>query len=330
MTSAPPDALRRRLLAALPLGLAAPATGLAQNAAWPQRPLTLVVPFGPGGVADLTARSVGQALAARLGQPVVVDNRPGAGGIVATQAVLSAPADGHTWLLMSNASAVSVHLVKKLPFDVRKDLAPVSTLGFFDLALAVPATSRFKSLKDLLAHAKAAPGRLSIATIALGSTQHLSAELFKARAAIDALVVPYKATPAVITALRSGEVDVAVEVLSPLLPQIQGGALRALAVTSTQRSALLPEVPTVQEQGVPNYSVASWNALAVRAGTPPVVIAQLQRAVQDAVNQAAVRSSLQALGVRPQAGTPAELATLLADEIQHWGAVVKAAKIEAE
>jgi tripartite-type tricarboxylate transporter receptor subunit TctC len=330
MTSAPPDALRRRLLAALPLGLAAPATGLAQNAAWPQRPLTLVVPFGPGGVADLTARSVGQALAARLGQPVVVDNRPGAGGIVATQAVLSAPADGHTWLLMSNASAVSVHLVKKLPFDVRKDLAPVSTLGFFDLALAVPATSRFKSLKDLLAYAKAAPGRLSIATIALGSTQHLSAELFKARAGIDALVVPYKATPAVITALRSGEVDVAVEVLSPLLPQIQGGALRALAVTGTQRSALLPEVPTVQEQGVPNYSVASWNALAVRAGTPPVVIAQLQRAVQDAVNQAAVRSSLQALGVRPQAGTPAELATLLADEIQHWGAVVKAAKIEAE
>ena len=321
--------LRRQLLtlAALPL---LPAAARAQGSAYPSRPLTLVVPFAPGGVADITARTVGQAMAASLGQPVVVDNRPGAGGIVATQAVLKAPADGHTVLLMSNATAVSVHLVRKLPYDVQKDLAPVTTLGFFELGLAVASGSRFKTLKELLAHGRAHPGQLSIGTIAVGSTQHLSAELFKARTGLDAVVVPYKGSPAVVNALRSGEIDLAFEVLSPLLPQLQGGAIRLLAVTGPQRFAGLPEVPTALEQGVPGYTVDSWNALAVPTGTPATAVERLRRAALDALAQPAVRQTLLALGVKPQGSTPAEQAALLAQEIRHWGEVVRAAKIEPE
>ncbi|RZS57090.1 Bug family tripartite tricarboxylate transporter substrate binding protein [Sphaerotilus mobilis] len=334
MTRPRPDPRRRQLLGAVPalgaIGLwAMPLAGAAQ-AVFPQRPITLVVPFGPGGVADITARTVGQAMAASLGQSVVIDNKPGAGGIVATQAVLSAPADGHTLLMMSNATAVSVHLVKKLPFDVVKDLAPISTLGTFELGLAVAQDSRFKTLQDVLAHARANPGKLTIGTIAVGSTQHLSAELFKSRAGIDAVVVPYKGSPAVINALRTGEIDLAFEILSPLLPQISARTIRALAVTGPQRFSLLPEVPTVVEQGIAHYTVDSWNALAAPAGTPPAVIERIRRAAQEALSQPAVRDKLRDLGVKAQASTPAEQAALLAREIRHWGEVVKAAKIEAE
>jgi tripartite-type tricarboxylate transporter receptor subunit TctC len=307
---------------ALPIGV--------QAQTFPERPITLVVPFAPGGVADVTARTVGQAMSAALGQPVVIDNKPGAGGIVATQAVLKAPADGHTLLLMSNATAVSVHLVKRLPYDVTKDLAPITTLGFFELGLAVPENSRFKSLKDLVAFGRANPGKLTIGTIAVGSTQHLSAELFKAKAGIDAVVVPYKGSPAVINALRAGEIDVAFEILSPLLPQLQAKVIRALAVTGPQRFPLLGEVPTVIEQGIAGYTVDSWNALAAPAGTPAAAIERIRQSALQALAQPAVRDKLRDLGVKAQSGTPAEQATLLTSEIKHWGEVVRAAKIEAE
>lgn len=329
---------RRALLQRAPAVLAAacgagplrlPAARAAEPA-FPVRPVTLVVPFAPGGVADITARTVGQAMAPLLGQPVVVENKPGAGGVVATQAVLGAAPDGHTLLLMSNASAVSVHLVKKLPFDVQKQLQPITTLGFFELALVVPAASPFRTLGDLLAQARARPGKLTFGTIAVGSTQHLSAELFKAKAGIDAVVVPYKGSPAVINALRTGEIDLAFEVLSPLLPQIQAQTVRALAVTGPQRFAGLPDVPTVMEQGVAGYTVDSWNALAAPAGIPAAAVERLRAAAAQALAQPAVVGRLRELGVKPQAGAPADLARLLASEIQHWGAVVKAAKIEPE
>ena len=320
---------RRHWLAAIATLPLWPAAARAQPK-FPERPVTLIVPFAPGGVADITARTVGQAMAASLGQPVVIDNRPGAGGIAATQAVLQAPADGHTLLLISNATAVSVHLFKKLPYEVTKDLAPISTLGFFELGIAVRADSKFKTLKDLTGFARANPGKLTIGTIAVGSTQNLSAELFKSRAGIDALVVPYKGSPAVINALRAGEIDVAFEILSPLLPQLSAKVIRALAVTGPQRNALLPDLPTVQEQGVANYIVDSWNALAAPAATPAAAIERLRRAASEAVAQPEVRDKLRDLGVKTQAGTPAELAALQSGEIKHWGEVVRAAKIQAE
>jgi tripartite-type tricarboxylate transporter receptor subunit TctC len=300
------------------------------QARYPARPVTIVVPFSPGGIADLTARAVAQAMAGTLNQAFVVDNKPSAGGIVATASVTNAAPDGYTLLLSSNANAVSASLFKKLPFDVTRDLASISTLGFFDLVLCVNAGTRFMALRDLLAYAKAQPGKLIIGTISIGSTQHLAAELFKTRAGIDALVVPYKGSPAVLGALRSGEIDLAFEILGPTLGQISAGAARALAVTSAQRNPALPGAPTVQEAGVSGYDVASWNALSAPAGTPADVIAVLQRAAAEAIASAAVQQRLQALGVRAQAGTPAQLDALLAAEIQRWRDVIRAAKIEPQ
>ena len=319
---------RRRLVAAAtlwPLAGAVRAQGT-----FPIKPITLIVPFAPGGVADLTARAVAEPMARSLGQSIVVDNRPSAGSIVASQAVARAAPDGHTLLLMSNSNALSVSLFKKLPYDTVRDFAPVGLLGVFDIGLFVPAGSRFSRLQDLIAHAKANPGKLTIATISAGSTQHLAAEMFKREAGIDALVVPYKGTPAVVSALRGGEADVAFEILAPVLGQVSGGVLRALAVSSDKRNPALPQVPTVQESGVLRYAVASWNALAAPAGTPAAVIARLNQAAREAVATPAVQQRLGALGVRLSSGTPAQLSELLRSEIAHWGTVIRTAGIQPE
>jgi tripartite-type tricarboxylate transporter receptor subunit TctC len=315
--------------ACVSLLLGAPGAAWAQGA-FPERPITLIVPFGPGGIADITARTVAQAMSFTLKQPIVVDNRPSAGSIVGSAAVAQAAPDGYTLLLMSNANAVSASLFKKLPFDVTKDFAPVGTLGVFDLALFVNADSRFKSVRDVLDDARARPGKLTIGTISVGSTQHLSAELFKTLTGIDALVVPYKGSPAVLTALRSGEIDLAFEILGPMLPQVQAKVVRVLAVTSDKRFSALPDVPTVMQAGVADYNVASWNALAAPAKTPQVVIDRLNAAANAALKTPAVQERLLGLGVRPQGGTPQQLQALLAAEVKHWREVIRTAKIEPE
>ena len=327
-----PCRTRRHLLQ---LTAAAAASALAPGARadtsrFPDKPITLVVPFAPGGIADLTARAVAEHMAKTLGQAVVVDNKPSAGSIVASQAVASAKPDGHTLLLMSNANAVSVGLFKKLPYDPVKAFAPITTLGFFDLGIFAAANGRFATLRDAVAWAKANPGKLNVGTIAPGSTQHLSAKLFETVAGIDALVVPYKGSPAVLTALRAGEIDLAFEVLGPMVAQVQSGVVKALAVSSDRRNPALPDVPTAQQAGVAGYNVASWNALAAPAGTPPEVLDKIGRAARDAVASAAVQERLGKLGMRLQGGTPAEMQALLTGEIQRWGAVIRAAKIEPE
>jgi tripartite-type tricarboxylate transporter receptor subunit TctC len=320
---------RRHTLALAGAAALAPAALRAQPR-FPDRAITVLVPFAPGGIADITARAVGEHMARSLGQPVVIENKPSAGSIVASQAVATARPDGHTLLLMSNGNAVSVGLFKKLPYDPQKDFAPISTLGFFDLGIFVAANSRFANLKALLDFVRANPGKLNVGTIAPGSTQHLSAKLFETVAGIDTLVVPYKGSPAVLTALRAGEIDVAFEIAGPMVPQVQAGAVRALAVSSDQRNPALPEVPTAAQAGLAGYEVASWNALAAPAGTPPEVMAVLGRAVREAVASAAVRVRLGKLGMRVQGSSPAELQALLAGEIQRWGGVIRAAKIEPE
>jgi tripartite-type tricarboxylate transporter receptor subunit TctC len=319
---------RRRALAALAF-VAAPAALRAQ-VAFPRRPITVVVPFAAGGIADLTVRALAPALAERLGQPVIVDNRPSAGAIVATEAVVRAAPDGHTLLLLSNANAVAVSLFRKLPYDVQRDLAPVAGIGAFDLGLFVRAEAPERTLADFLARARTRPGAPTIGTISPGSTQHLAAELFKTAASIDALVVPYKASPAVLTALRGGEIDLAFEILGPMLPQVGAGAVRALAVTGARRNPALPEVPTVQEAGVEGYQVASWNALAAPAATPAAVIAKLNEAVRAALAQPALAQKLAALGVRAQATDGQAVRALMASEIARWGDVIRRAKIEPQ
>ena len=314
------------------LALAATAlTGRARaQGRFPDRPITLMVPFAAGGIADLTARAVAEHMARSLGQAVVVENKPSAGSIVASQAVATAKPDGHTLLLMSNGNAVSVGLFKKLPYDTLRDFAPISTLGFFDIGVFVAAPARFATLRDLVAFAKGNPGKLNVGSIAPGSTQHLSAKLFETVAGVDVLVVPYKGSPAVLTALRSGEIDVAFEIVGPMLAQVSAGVVKALAVSSDKRNPALPDVPTVQQAGVAGYNVASWNALAAPAGTPADVIEKLGRAAQDAVAATAVRERLGALGMRLQGSTPPELQALLTGEIKRWGDVIRAARIEPE
>lgn len=303
---------------------------LRAQAGFPERPISILVPFAPGGIADITARAVGEHMAKALAQPVIIENRPSPGSIVASQAVATARPDGHTLLLMSNGNAVSVGLFKKLPYDPQKDFAPISTLGYFDLGIFVAAPSRFADLKALLEFARANPGKLNVGTIAPGSTQHLSAKLFETVAGIETLVVPYRGSPAVLTALRSGEIDVAFEIAGPMVPQVQAGAVRALAVSSDQRNPALPDVPTVAQAGLAGYEVASWNALAAPAGTPPEVLARLGAAVREAVASPAVRERLGKLGMRVQGSSPAELQALLGREIQRWTGVIRAARIEPE
>ena len=319
---------RRSIL--LAAGACAWATQVQGQSRFPDRPITLIVPFGPGGIADLTARAVAEPMAKTLGQAVVVENRPSAGSIVASQAVATAKPDGHTLLVMSNSNALSATLFKKLPYDTVKDFAPVSTLGFFDIGVFANAGSPLQSLQHALDFAKAQPGKLTIGTIAVGSTQHLAAELFKTVTGIDALIVPYKASPAVLTALRAGEIQLAFEIVGPMLGQVSAGALRALAVSSDSRNPALPEVPTVQQSGVAGYSVASWNAIAAPAGTPAEVVERLNMAAREAVATPAVREKLGKLGMRLQASTPAELQSLLTSEIKRWGDVIRAAKIAPE
>jgi tripartite-type tricarboxylate transporter receptor subunit TctC len=295
--------------------------------AYPSKPLKIVVPFGAGGVADLTARTVAKKLGENLGQSIVIENKPGAGGVVATDAVAKSAPDGYTLLLMSNATAVSAGLFKSLPYDAEKDLIPLSVLGTFDIAIVVPQESKFASLADLLAFAKANPGKLNIGSINVGSTQHLAAELFKSTAGIDAQVVPFNGTPAVLTALRGGQIDVGVEILAPVLPQIKGQALRALAVTGEKRAAALPQVPTAKEAGVKTLYAASWNALAAPAKTPRDIVQRLNQEIQSALNNPDVRKKLIDMNVDPQPGTLQQAADLLSSETKRWGDVIQRAGI---
>lgn len=321
--------MKRRHLSRLALGLAL-STSLATPAlaqTFPSKAVRIVVPFGAGGVADLTVRTVAAKMTEGLGQTVVIENKPGAGGVVAGDAVAKADPDGHTLLLMSNGTAVSAGLFKSLPFDTLKDFAPISTLGTFDIAIIVPANSRFKTLGELLAFARANPGKLNVGSINVGSTQNLAAELFKTAAGIDAQIVPFNGTPAVVTALRGGQVEVAVEILGPVMSQISAQALRALAVTGDKRAAVLPDVPTAKEAGVANLSASSWNALAAPAKTPAAVVARLNKEITAALNAPDVKKKLAELNVDAQASTPEQTAALLASDIRRWGEVITRAKI---
>jgi tripartite-type tricarboxylate transporter receptor subunit TctC len=310
------------------------ASSLVASAAWaqnfPSKPIKIVVPFGAGGVADLTARALAQKLTEGLGQSVIVDNKPSAGGIVAGDLVAKADADGHTLLLMSNGTAVSTGLFKSLPFDAQKDFAPISTLATFDIALVAQEGGKFKTAQELIAFAKANPGKLNVGTINIGSTQNLAAELIQAAGGFDFQVVPFRGTPDVIAALRGGTVDAAVEILGPMMGQINAKAVRAMAVMGEKRAAKLPDVPTLRELGITGATASSWNALAAPAKTPRDVIAKLNKAVQDAMNSPDLKAKLSELNVDAQSSSPEALAQLLASETRRWGDVIVRAKIEKQ
>ena len=314
---------------ALTIAVAALAA-MAHSQTYPARPVKILVPFAAGGVADITARVLAQKMSETLGQQVLVENRPSAGGIVASEAVAKAEPDGHALLFITNGNALSASLFKSLPYDTVRDFAPVSTVGFFDLVLLVDSASKIASVRELIAFAGANPNKVNIGTINIGSTQNLAAELFKSMSGIDAQVVPFKTTPAVVTALKGGDVQAAFEILAPVLGQIKGATLKPLAVTSDRRYSGLPNVPTVAESGVPGYQASSWNGVAAPAKTPKAVIDRLNREVNAAAAAPEVRQRLRELGVEARAGTPEALAALLASEIAKWKAVIERAKIEKQ
>jgi len=301
----------------------------AQNSAvgYPIKPIKLVVPFGPGGIADLTARIVGQKLSAKLGQSVVIENRPSAGGIVAGELVAKSEPDGYTLLLMSNGTAVSSAIFQKLPFDPVKDFEPISTLGYFDIGFFVNQTSPYKNLQEFIAAAKTHPGKMNIASINIGSTQHLSTELLKNLGSLDIQVVPFNGTPAVVTALRGGQVDAALEILGPMVPQVKSNAVKLLAVSSKKRSAFFPEVPTIEQSGIKEYAASSWNAIAAPAKTPEKIITLLNQAINEVVKETEVKVKLDEIYVEAQGSTPKELKNLLENDIKRWSLVIEKAHI---
>jgi tripartite-type tricarboxylate transporter receptor subunit TctC len=308
----------------------AAATTTASAQAYPVRPVKILVPFAAGGVADITARVLSQKIGEAMGQQLIVENRPSAGGIVASEAVAKAEPDGYTLLFITNGNAVSASLFKSLPYDTVNDFAPISTVGFFELVLVVNSDSKIGSVGELIALARANPDKLNIGTINIGSTQNLAAELFKSMSGIDAQVVPFKATPAVIAALKSNDVAVAFEILAPVLAQIKGGALKALAVTSDRRFAELPNVPTVAESGVRGYQAASWNGVAAPARTPKAIVDRLNLEINAAVTSSDVKLRLQRLGIDARGSSPEGLRELLVSEIAKWKAVIERAKIEKQ
>ncbi len=300
------------------------------EARYPDKAVRIVLPFAAGGVADITARIIAEKLGDRLGQRFYVENQPGAGGIAAARTVIASPPDGHTLALLSNGTAVSVSLFKKLPFDPLRDFEPVSSLGFFDFVFATGATSEYKTLGDFIAAAKARPAALNVGTINIGSTQNLSAELFKTAAGIDFTIIPFRATPEAQISLLQGDIALVIDSYSSMKGNLADGKLRALASSGSKRSEATPDLATVQESGVAGYDVVSWNALFAPAGTPPEIVKTLNGALRDILADADVKRRLIELGIEARASTPQEISPRLKSDIDKWRQVIEKAGIQKQ
>jgi tripartite-type tricarboxylate transporter receptor subunit TctC len=321
--------LPRICLAALCALVAAQHQARAQ-ARYPDKAVRIVLPFAAGGVADITARIIAEKLGDRLGQRFYVENQPGAGGIAAARTVISSPPDGHTLALLSNGTAVSVSLFKKLPFDPLRDFEPVSSLGFFDFVFATGANSEFKTLGDFITAAKARPGVLNVGTINIGSTQNLSAELFKTAAGIDFTIIPFRATPEAQISLLQGDIALVIDSYSSMKGNLADGKLRALASSGLKRSEATPDLATVQEADVAGYDVVSWNALFAPAGTPPEIVKTLNGALREILADADVKKRLIELGIEARASTPQEISARLKSDIDKWRQVIEKAGIQRQ
>jgi tripartite-type tricarboxylate transporter receptor subunit TctC len=319
------DCLRAMWLIA---GLAA--CGVAQAQGYPARPLRLVVGYAAGGVGDITARVVADDLAKRLGQPVVVDNRPGAGGIVAAQAVARAEADGYTLLLLNQGNAISASLFKSLPYDILRDFEPVSEIGAFNVVLFVNQGSSLKSVADLVALSRAHPEKVNIGTGPVGNGENMAGLLFKSMLRLEVAVVPFGTASSQFAAIKTGDIQVAFGFVAPVLPHLKAGTLEALAVTDSTRYPGLPSVPTVEEAGIAGYSVAAWNGIAVPAKTPKAIIERLNKDLNSMIASPEINQRFQAIGIEPRGGSPERFARLVAGEVAKWRQVIRDSKIEQQ
>jgi tripartite-type tricarboxylate transporter receptor subunit TctC len=319
---------RRQVTGALVLAASSIAAGSARaQAKYPDRPVRVILPFAAGGVADITARLVAEGLGNKLGQNFVIENNPGAGGIAAARAALSGDKDGYTLTLLTNGTAISVPLFNHLPFDPLKEFVPISLFGTFETDFVVAASSNYKTLGDVLTAARAKPGTLNIGTVNVGSTQNLTAELFKSMANVDVVIVPFRSTPEVAIALLRGDVQMGIDFYAPLKPSLDSGQARAVATGGTTRSVALPNIPTVQEAGVPGFEVTAWNGLYAPAGTPKAVIDTLNATLHDVLADPALKKRALELGIDAKASTPAELDARMRADIAKWGGVIEHAHI---
>jgi tripartite-type tricarboxylate transporter receptor subunit TctC len=312
--------------AALIAAITLTASAKAQSG-YPNHPIQLIVPYGAGGVADVTMRLVAEKLSTRLKQQVVIENRPGAAGIVAAKATLSAPPDGHTILMTGNNNAISTALFKSLPYDILTDFAPISLTSSFDLLLVTRVGSPLSSVPDLIKAAKADPGKLNIGTINPGSTQNLAAELFRNVTDIKLTIVPFRTSADMATALLRGDVDVAFEFYAAAHGLIADNKIVALAATGPKRNAYLPDVPTVQEGGVKDYEVVSWNGISVATTAPKEVRPILNKAINDVLPLPEIQEQLKKLGLESRGSTPEQMAARMKADIAKWSAVIEKAGI---
>ena len=314
------------------LALAAAATGIGgapvrAQVKYPTRPVRVILPFGAGGVADVTARLVADALGNKLGQRFVIENNPGAGGITAARAALEGGKDGYTLILLTNGTAISVPLFNHLPFDPLKDFVPISIIGYFSCVFMVNASSPFQALADFLKADREKPGAVNVGTINVGGTQNLTAELFKSMAGAHFVIVPFRTSPDVVVGLLRNDVQLAMDFYAALKPTLEGDKGRAIATSGPQRSPELPNVPTVQEAGVAGFDVVAWNGLYAPAGTPQDVIDTLKQALHEVLADPALKKRALDLGIDARASSPGELDQRMRSDIAKWGAVITNAHI---
>ena len=310
-------------IAALPLGAHA-------ADAWPSRPIQLLIPYPPGGSADLLARPLGAKLQERLGQPIVLDYRPGAGGTIATQALARSKPDGYTLIMVLAAHAINPSLYPKLPYDTRKDFAPVSLVANLPLILAGSPSLKARNVPDLIAAAKAAPGTITFGSAGNGNTGHLAGELFDSMAGVKMTHVPYKGSAQVVNAMLAGDIQLTFDSISTSMPQIRAGRMTALAVTSAKRAAMAPDVPTLAEAGVPGFDINGWYAILAPAGTQRAVVDKLSSEIAAVLTQPELRSQLAANGYEPVGSTPAALGAHIDAELARWNKVVRDAGVKLE
>jgi len=303
----------------------------ASAAQYPSRPIHLVVPFSAGGTTDLLARIIAQKLGESFNVPVIVDNRPGAGGNIGSDTVAKAAPDGYTLVLGTvGTHAINASVYKKMPYDPSKDFAPISLVATTPNILVVNPSLPVKSVKDLIALAKSKPGKLTFASSGVGSSVHLSGELFKSMAGVDMVHVPYKGSGPAIVDLIGGQVDMMFDNMPSSLPYVKNGKLKAIAVTSAKRSSVVPDIPTIAESGVPGFEATAWWGLLAPAGTPVEIVGKLNAAVVKALGQPEVAKRLLALGAEPASDTPEQFAAFIKSEKAKWSKVVKFAGVHVD
>ena len=306
-------------------------TSAAAQQAYPTRPIRFIVPYPPGGPTDLIGRTINERLGKRLGQQVIIDNRGGAATVIGAEIAARAPADGYS-LLLANITTLAVNpaLKSKLPYDPERDFAPVSMLAAQPYLLVVHPSVPATSVTQLVAHAKANPGKLSFASAGIGAGAHLAAEMLKYMARIDVVHVPYKGSGPAMTDLMGGQVAYMFGGISALYPHVQSGKLRALGVSTAKRSSALPEIPTIAEGGVPGYQTNTWNSLVVPRGTPAAIIQRLNREVGAILNEPEVRERFKQQGIDPDPGTPAQLSAHIKAELVRFDKLIKAIGLKPE